>query len=58
MHQAYFVYKLTCAINSKIYIGASYDPKGRLRKHRFDARAVRCVPFTRRCESMAWTHSR
>lgn len=38
MHQAYFVYKLTCTINGKIYIGASQDPRNRLYQHRSDAR--------------------
>ena len=38
MHQAYFVYKLTCTTNGKIYIGASQDPKNRLYQHRSDAR--------------------
>lgn len=38
MHQAYFVYKITCSINGKSYIGISVDPQRRLRQHRNKAR--------------------
>ena len=38
MTQAYFVYKLTCTVNGKIYIGASKNPINRLKQHRSAAR--------------------
>jgi group I intron endonuclease len=38
MHQAYFVYKITCSVNEKSYIGISVDPQRRLRQHRNKAR--------------------
>jgi group I intron endonuclease len=38
MHQAYFVYKLTCQTNGKIYIGATRNLKARIKGHRYDAR--------------------
>jgi group I intron endonuclease len=38
MHQAYFVYKLTCRETGKSYIGVSNNPKRRLWEHRKEAR--------------------
>jgi group I intron endonuclease len=36
--KAYFIYKLTCAYNGKVYIGASCNPENRLKQHRYAAR--------------------
>ena len=36
--QTYFVYKLTCSVNQKVYIGVSKDASNRLKQHRSDAR--------------------
>jgi len=38
MTQTYFIYKLTCTINNKLYIGASQNPTNRLKQHRCQAR--------------------
>src|SRR5271165_64144 len=36
--ERYFIYKLTCLPNGKIYIGASKDPLTRYKQHRYSAR--------------------
>jgi group I intron endonuclease len=41
MHQAYFVYKIVCRTNGKVYIGATKDPANRWKKHRHEARLNR-----------------
>ena len=41
MHQAYFVYKIVCRTNGKVYIGATKNPTNRWKKHRHEARLNR-----------------